>query len=575
MVPYLVLAANVLLQVVDAVLWQLPLEIDHLYVVFRVFSTLMQHFLEIGNRLVDDGGKLTLVPAVQQHLYGLVFNKAEEFLHYVDERRAQYAHTVDGGQMPDVLPAEPQQQCPQFALRHRHSLGVGHCYDTLFVRQLRVARNGDEYALHVHQETALFRFLPVFGVHIVVGIRLCTTSVVVRKREHSLGAKPLLATELSPEYTVYLAGKTVTQQVSVNKDAGQLQVGHFQTAVCHYGAQVVHIVGRHLHHFGTQVGVDETYVQVWLRVVPQFRHTQYAPHRLGGEGHILHFAENEQHVRPRAVPTQGNGLLEEQYLAEAVFLLQAFQILLLVTQPHGQAAVVGRDVAFCPQIGFHLGFQGPFFRVQALLGVVGQLDEQERIHRAAFPAVQLGQLVSTLQRLLQQALVHGQAAFYVVFNGRIEADRLFDHLFGYHVAPLYDDYIVERAFRCGRNAHLQRRVNQPQRIVALVFIVRSEVVLLVYHRYNGQVVAGARLVHQLSQSAVGLVVAYQDGVVFVDALPVEEQHIVGFQSLAGVHVVPHHGVQAAALGKVVEHRLEALQVQHVGRQPDEGKLPVG
>ena len=97
----------------------------------------------------------------------------------------------------------------------------------------------------------------------------------------------------------------------VHIHAPQVDVLQPFAPVGEHGAQVAHIVLAHLHHIGTEVGVDVAIVQPVVGVEVLLWHTQYASHRLGGEDDALQVAIDEQHSGSWAVPPQGYGLLEE------------------------------------------------------------------------------------------------------------------------------------------------------------------------------------------------------------------------------------------------------------------------
>ena len=94
--------------------------------------------------------------------------------------------------------------------------------------------------------------------------------------------------------------------------------------------QIIHIVGHYLYLILADVCIYITLVEQGIMVEPLFGHTQYSSYCLHSECVACQFAEYQQYGGPRAVPSQGYRLLEEQHLGDIVITLDVFEIGLLL-----------------------------------------------------------------------------------------------------------------------------------------------------------------------------------------------------------------------------------------------------
>ena len=164
--------------------------------------------------------------------------------------------------------------------------------------------------------------------------------------------------------------------------------------------QIVHVVSHYVYLVLAYVGIYIALVQQWVLIVMLFGHTQYSSHCLNGKLVARQLSENEQHCSPWAIPTQGNGLFEQQHLGHVVVILQSFKVRLLVRQPDGKTMVVGVYAFYHVEILPHLVHYLCVLGGQRFLCVVRQLYQQQGIDvRTLFP-VCLGYLVALLQCLL-------------------------------------------------------------------------------------------------------------------------------------------------------------------------------
>ena len=238
-----------------------------------------------------------------------------------------------------------------------------------------------------------------------------------------------------------------------------------------------------------------------------------------------------------------------------------------VTQPDGQFAVAHVDVLVHVQILLNLLHQRLLLCVEGVFRVIGQLYQQQRVD-VVLP-VGSGEVVAALQGLFQQLVVHLQ--LIRAFQLWIQFDAFLYHLLGYHLMARHLYQRTAARDGSGRNAQLYLGPDVLQHQFALLGVLAAEHVFLVYHHDDGQtLLLGAS--RQLVEVAVLLVVAYQHGILLVDALPVQEEHLTWLQSFGRVSLIEHHGTQRTGLAEEVPERHIALYVQFVGGYPDVGAV---
>ena len=239
---------------------------------------------------------------------------------------------------------------------------------------------------------------------------------------------------------------------------------------------------------------------------------------------------------------------------------------LLFREPHRQASVLLADVyGGVGQVGLHLVGYLALVVAQGLLGVVGQLHQQQGVDAVFLPGG--GQLVALAQGTLQQALVHRQGVLLgVAPHAGVQLHAFLYHLLCYHVLAAHHNVVVAPRRGGGADAQLYLGFDHlAQQAFALLGIAAGEHMLLVDDSHHGPLLA--RALQQGAEGAVLLVVADQQVVVLVDALPVQEEHLAGAQAFADLGFVEPDGAQRARLAEEVAHRAVALLVQLVGRQP--------
>ena len=333
------------------------------------------------------------------------------------------------------------------------------------------------------------------------------------------------------------------------------------------GTDIVHVVTHDADHVCRKVGIYVTIIESVILVEVLFRHSQDTPHGLCGESHALQFSEYQQDRRTRTVPAQGDGLLEEQHLGDVVGTSDVLEVRRLVLgEPHGKSAVRHTDVAHLFQVGLHLCRYGLVLGRHRLAAVVRQLDEQQGVD--AIFLVSLSQLLALFESFLQEALVHSQLRLlFATLHIRIEFDTLLDHLLVDDILSFHHHGIVTLGDWRSRHSQLDVWLDGLQHQLALLGVAPGKHVFLVDDNHHRQMLLYLGLAYQLIERAVLLVVTYHHGIVLVDALPVEEEHIAGMQTIQVVALVEHDWAEGTTLAEEVAHGAIALLMQLVRSYP--------
>ena len=91
--------------------------------------------------------------------------------------------------------------------------------------------------------------------------------------------------------------------------------------------------------------------------------------------------------------------------------------------------------------------------------------------------------------------------------------------------------------------------------------------LLVNHCNNRYLLLKLRHTRQTIQRSVLLVVTNHHGIVLIDALPVNKQHVTRLQTLTRIYFIKHHRVQPTRLREEIAHAQITLLVQLIRRYP--------
>ena len=92
------------------------------------------------------------------------------------------------------------------------------------------------------------------------------------------------------------------------------------------GADIVHVISHNANHVSRKVGINITVVQNVVLIKMLLWHSEYSSHGLSGKSHALQFSEYQEYGCTRTIPTQGNGLLEQQHLGNIIRLSDILKI---------------------------------------------------------------------------------------------------------------------------------------------------------------------------------------------------------------------------------------------------------
>ena len=118
--------------------------------------------------------------------------------------------------------------------------------------------------------------------------------------------------------------------------------------------QIIHVICHYLYLVFTDVGIYIALVEQGIAIEPLFGHTQDSSYGLHSECVACELAEYQQYCGSRAIPSQGNSLLEQQHLGDIVIALDVFKIGLLLRQPYGKAMIISVDAFHHVKILHHL-----------------------------------------------------------------------------------------------------------------------------------------------------------------------------------------------------------------------------
>ncbi len=89
---------------------------------------------------------------------------------------------------------------------------------------------------------------------------------------------------------------------------------------------VTGIGGYNINLIFGNVGIDIANIQQLIGVMLLLRHTEYAPDGLNGELVARQLTENKQYGSTRAIPAQGDRLLEQKHLREVCGILKSVKV---------------------------------------------------------------------------------------------------------------------------------------------------------------------------------------------------------------------------------------------------------
>ena len=144
-------------------------------------------------------------------------------------------------------------------------------------------------------------------------------------------------------------------------------------------------------------------------------------------------AEYQQYCGSRAIPSQGNSLLEQQYLSDVVIALDVFKIRLLLRQPYGETMVIGINAFHHVKILHHLLHNLRVVGSHSVARVVRQLYEQQRIDVHSLLLICISYLLAFLQCLVYKMLVEGNVVGISACHVGIEQHSLLNHLLAYNL----------------------------------------------------------------------------------------------------------------------------------------------
>ena len=229
---------------------------------------------------------------------------------------------------------------------------------------------------------------------------------------------------------------------------------------------IVHIILHNLDDVFAEIGIYIAPIQSVVLIEMLLWHTKDASHGLSGESKTLYLSEDEEHCGTRAVPSQSDGLLEEQHFGQIIRFLYTIQILLFVAEPYRQLAIVNIDILDGVQILHHL-FLDAFIILIHLILIIRQLNKQQRIDMNTYLAISLSQLFPFLQGKTHQMLVQRAIRIRKV-QGRIQYHALFNHTFSNNCLSWNLHIQITFCFRGCRDTKLNFWIDVLQHLLCLV-----------------------------------------------------------------------------------------------------------
>ena len=135
------------------------------------------------------------------------------------------------------------------------------------------------------------------------------------------------------------------------------------------------------------------------------RHSEYSPDGLRRELEALNLSEDKKHGSTGAIPAEGDGLLEKQYLGGVVGSVYHVEVVgLLSRQPNGELAICGVD-AVSIESGDNLVFNFGIVGGQILAAVIGELNQQKRVNLHTELFISVGEFLALFQSKPNEVLV--------------------------------------------------------------------------------------------------------------------------------------------------------------------------